>query len=166
VVVIVAWLVVGLVLVYVELHTVGFFAIFGAAGAFAAAIVSAFSPEAYAVQGIVGGVVTVAGVAALRPFVSRSFAVRRGSGAGARGVHGGLVGQEAFTLDEVGRAHLVGHARLAGERWLAVSEDGAVIPPDTVVVVTAVEGTTLTVRVGHEQRRPQATDPAQDGRST
>ena len=163
---IVAWLVIGLVLVYVELHTVGFFAIFGAAGAFAAAIVAAFSPEAYALQGIVGSAVTVGGVAALRPFVSRSFAVRRGVGAGARGVHGGLVGQEAFTLDDVGRAHLVGHARLAGERWLAVSEDGSIIPPETMVVVTAVEGTTLTVRVGHEQERPRAIDPAQDGRST
>jgi membrane protein implicated in regulation of membrane protease activity len=55
------------------------------------------------------------------------------------------VGQEALTLDEVGDIARVGHVRLVGERWLAVSGSGNRIPPDTPVVVTAVQGTTLTV---------------------
>jgi membrane protein implicated in regulation of membrane protease activity len=55
------------------------------------------------------------------------------------------VGQEAVTLDEVGDSEEIGHVRLVGERWLAVSGSGAPIPPDTPVLVTAVQGTTLTV---------------------
>jgi membrane-bound ClpP family serine protease len=39
----------------------------------------------------------------------------------------------------------VGHVRLAGERWRAVSGADVPIPPGTTVLVTAVRGTTLTV---------------------
>jgi membrane-bound ClpP family serine protease len=60
-------------------------------------------------------------------------------------VHGGLVGQEVLTLDLVGGSDRVGHVRLAGERWRAISGDDAPIPPGTRVLVTAVQGTTLTV---------------------
>jgi membrane-bound ClpP family serine protease len=55
------------------------------------------------------------------------------------------VGQEVRTLDVVGDVNQVGHVRLAGERWRAVSGAEVPIPPDTVVLVTAVEGTTLIV---------------------
>jgi membrane protein implicated in regulation of membrane protease activity len=44
----------------------------------------------------------------------------------------------------VGDAHEVGHVRLNGERWLAISGAGG-IPANTKVVVTAVQGTTLVV---------------------
>ena len=60
------------------------------------------------------------------------------------GVHGGLVGQEAVALDEVGDTHHVGHVRLAGERWLAIT-GGPNISAGTSVFVTAVRGTTLEV---------------------
>jgi membrane protein implicated in regulation of membrane protease activity len=59
-------------------------------------------------------------------------------------VHGGLVGQEAVTLDEVGDVHQIGHVRLAGERWLAVTS-GPTIEAGRSVFVTAVRGTTLDV---------------------
>ena len=45
-----------------------------------------------------------------------------------RGVHGTLVGEEVLTLDAVGDAHHLGHVRLAGERWLAVSGSGTADP--------------------------------------
>ncbi|HEV3227549.1 MAG TPA: NfeD family protein, partial [Acidimicrobiales bacterium] len=60
------------------------------------------------------------------------------------GVHGGLVGQEAVTLDEVGDQHHLGHIRLAGERWLATTS-GPNIDAGRSVFVTAVRGTTLEV---------------------
>lgn len=88
--------------------------------------------------------VTVAGVVAVRPFVSQAFAAHRG-GHVVRGVHGGIVGHEAVTLDDVGDAHRGGHVRLTGERWLAISGSGQLIRPDTTVIVTAVRGTTLVV---------------------
>jgi membrane protein implicated in regulation of membrane protease activity len=88
--------------------------------------------------------VALAGVVAVRPFVSKAFAHNHGADV-ARGVHGGLAGQEAVTLDEVGDTHAVGHVRLAGERWLAVSGGESTIAAGTTVLVTAVRGTTLVV---------------------
>jgi membrane protein implicated in regulation of membrane protease activity len=142
--VVVVWVVLGVLLVAVELHHLAFFALFAAIGAFAAALVALVAPGAIAVQSAVGLAVTVAGLAAVRPFVSRAFAAKH-RGHVVRGVHGGIVGHEAVTLDDVGDAHRGGHVRLTGERWLAVSGSGRRIRPDTTVIVTAVHGTTLVV---------------------
>lgn len=141
----VAWLVLGMVLLWIELHHLGFFAIFGAFGSFAAAVVSLIAPTAYLGQGVLFAAVTVGGVAALRPVASRVYENRHRGSHASIGVHGGIVGQEAVTLDQVGSEHGVGHARLAGERWLAVSGDGRVIEPGRTVTVTAIHGTTLVV---------------------
>jgi membrane protein implicated in regulation of membrane protease activity len=141
-----AWLVFGIVLLLVELHHLAFYALFVAVGAFAAAAVAVVAPGAPLAQGAVAVGVSVFGVVAIRPYAERAYQSHRRTGHVALGVHGGLIGAEAVTLDEVGEAEDVGHVRLAGERWLAVSGAGADrIPSGTRVVVTAVHGTTLTV---------------------
>jgi membrane protein implicated in regulation of membrane protease activity len=142
--VLVAWLVIGVLLFLFETRHLAFYALFGAVGSFAAAAVAAVAPGVYPAQIGVAAGVTVLGVVLVRPYVSRAFA-HRNEGHVARGVHGGLVGQEALTLDEVGDEGALGHVRLVGERWLAVSGSGESIPPRTTVLVTAVRGTTLTV---------------------
>jgi membrane protein implicated in regulation of membrane protease activity len=139
-----AWVLLGLALLLMELHHWAFYALFGALGALAAAGVALSAPDAVALQTAVAVGVSAIGVVAVRPLVSR-VVHRHGTGHVARGVHGGLVGQEVLTLDEVGDAHRVGHVRLAGERWLAISASGTPIAPDTPALVTAVEGTTLVV---------------------
>ena len=139
------WFVAGLALLAVELHTVAFYSIFLAAGSFAAAVVAIFLPDNVIVQAVVGAVVAIVGLFALRPFVSRAF-LQRGGGVVSRGVHGGLVGQEALTLDEVGDEHHPGHVNLASERWLAVTDSTQPLGADIAVTVTAVRGTTLLVR--------------------
>ena len=141
---IVAWLVLGIALLLFELHHMAFYVLFGSAGAFAAAAVALVAPDAIALQTGAAVGVTVVGVVAVRPYLSKAFHHRRDNLHVARGVHGGLVGQEAITLDEVGQAHHVGHVRLAGERWLAVS-GGGTIAAGTPVLVMAVQGTTLLV---------------------
>lgn len=140
----VVWLVLGVVLLLVELRHLAFYALFGAVGSLAAAGVALAFPGAVPIQLVVAIVVAAAGVVAVRPAVSRAFP-RHIGGHVARGVHGGLVGQEALTLDAVGPTHRRGHVRLTGERWLAVSGGAETIPADTPVLVTAVEGTTLVV---------------------
>ena len=150
----IAWLVVGVVLLYFELHHLAFYALFGALGAFAAAAVAGLTGLGLLVQGAVAAGVVVVGVGAVRPQMSTVIHRHRG-GLVARGVHGGLIGQDAVTLDEVGTLNQLGHARLAGERWLAVSGTGEPIPAKTAVTVTAVEGTTLTVWPTHELFGPQ-----------
>jgi len=140
---VIAWVALGVGLLLFEMHHMAFYALFGAIGALAAAIVAVFLPDAILLQGFVAVVLTILGVVAARPYVSRAFH-RHGGGHVTRGVHGGLVGQEAIALDEVGDDHSVGHVRLAGERWLAVS-GGPNIPAGTPVLVTALRGTTLIV---------------------
>jgi membrane protein implicated in regulation of membrane protease activity len=140
----IVWLLVGVGLLLVELRHLAFYALFASVGCFGGAVVALAAPSAIGLQGGVAIALAVAGVIAVRPAMSRAFHQRRG-GHVARGVHGGLIGQEALTLDEVGSLHERGHVRLSGERWLAVSGDGDAIAPGTPVVVTAVEGTTLTV---------------------
>jgi len=141
---VVAWFVAGVALVLFELHHLAFYALFGALGAFAAGVLALVAPHAVGLQAAVAVGVAVVGVGAVRPFVSRAFEHRH-EWSGARGVHGGLIGEEAVTLDTVGGAHPAGHVRLAGERWLAVSGGEVSIPAMTKVVVTAVKGTTLVV---------------------
>ena len=140
----IVWLVVGVVLFLVELRHLAFYVLFGAIGCFAAAIVAAVAPSAVPLQVALAVVVAGAGVVTVRPYISRAFAHRR-DGHVALGVHVGLVGQQAVTLDEVGDVARVGHVRLIGERWLATSGSGASIPSGTKVLVTAVQGTTLVV---------------------
>jgi membrane protein implicated in regulation of membrane protease activity len=140
---VVAWVALGVGLLLFEMHHMAFYALFGAIGALAAAVVAAFLPDAILLQGLVAVVLTVVGVVVARPHMGRVFHRHRG-GQVTRGVHGGLVGQEAVTLDEVGDEHSIGHVRLAGERWLAIS-GGTNIPAGTPVLVTALRGTTLIV---------------------
>ena len=139
-----AWIAVGVVLIAVELHHLAFYALFAAVGCFAGAAVASVFPDAVAVQVATAVVVAGLGILLVRGRISAAFAhhyeVQR-----ARGVHGGLVGQEVLTLDLVGGLDRVGHVRLAGERWRAISGDDAPIPPGTRVLVTAVQGTTLVV---------------------
>ncbi|MCU1463983.1 MAG: hypothetical protein JWO37_4058 [Acidimicrobiales bacterium] len=142
---VVAWFVLAIVLLLFEMHHLAFYALFGAIGSLGAAIVALVAPTAIGAQAAVAVAVSVAGVALARPLVSRAYERRRHVPHVARGVHGGLVGQEALTLDDVGDAHALGHVRLVGERWLAVSGSGGTIPAGTTVLVTQVQGTTLVV---------------------
>jgi inner membrane protein len=138
-----AWLAVGILLLFFELHHLAFYALFGAIGAFAAALVAGIAPDAVALQAAVAIIVAVVGVIALRPYVSKRFHRHQG-GKVARGVHGGLVGEEGFTVDTVGDVQTAGHVRLAGEKWLAVTDSGT-IPAGQKVLVLDVRGTTLVV---------------------
>ena len=140
----IAWIVAGVVLIAIELHHFAFYALFAAIGCLAAALVAVAAPDALVLQVLAAVVVTAVGIALVRPKVSEAFVNRRGGDA-LPGVHGGLVGQEVVTLDRVGGPDHAGHVRLAGERWLAVSGAGTVIPAGTTVLVTAVDGTTLVV---------------------
>lgn len=137
------WLVVCVALVLFELHHMAFYALFVAVGAFAAGAIALVAPESYGLQALVAAGVSVGGVVLVRPYVSTAFHRHRG-GHVAIGVHGGLVGQQAITLDQVGDAHQIGHVKLAGERWLAMT-DGPKIEAGRSVVVTALRGTTLEV---------------------
>jgi membrane protein implicated in regulation of membrane protease activity len=140
----IAWLVAGLALLAIEAHTTAFYALFLAAGAFAGAIVSAVGlPEWLAA--IAFAAVATAGTGLMRPALKASWDRHQGPRLALPGSSDGLVGQRALTIDVVGDEHHPGHARLAGESWLAVTEEPGGVSADTSVMVVDVRGTTLVV---------------------
>jgi membrane protein implicated in regulation of membrane protease activity len=139
----IAWIAIGVLLLAVELHHLALYTLFVAVGCLAAACVAFVAPDQLAIQVFTAVLVSVAGVVLIRPRVS-GLLERTGGHHGA-GVHGGFVGHEVMTIDDVGGADRVGHVELAGERWLAVSGGDVVLPKGTRVLITGVEGTTLIV---------------------
>jgi len=139
----IAWIVVGVLLIAVELHHLALYVLFAAVGCLAAAVVAVVSPDAIAAQVVVAVVVSLLGVLLVRPRMS-GLMLRRGGHRGA-GVHGGFIGNEVTTLDTVGDADNIGHVELAGERWRAVSGSDHPLPAGTKVLITGVQGTTLIV---------------------
>lgn len=145
----VLWIVVAALLLAVEVFTTAFFAVFIAAGLLAGAIVDLLGGDLW-LQLVVIIVVSVIGVLVARPPLVRLMQRNRPTIV-LKGVQG-IVGQSAMTVDIVGDEHHPGHALLGGERWLAITEEPAPLPPDQEVTVAAVRGTTLVVRPA--QTRP------------
>jgi inner membrane protein len=144
------WLVTGVVLLGVEAMTLVFFALFIALGMFAAAIASGMGAQDWAQVVCFVGVAGV-GILVARPPLMHSLRGRR-EVLSMPGVQG-LIGQQAITVDVVGDSHHPGHAMLAGERWLAVTDAVEPLEPDIRVTVAAVNGTTLLVRPLQKQSR-------------
>jgi len=142
-----AWLVGGLALLGLELHSHAFFAFFLAIGTFGAAVAVALVSGRWWPSVVVFAGLSTAGLALVRPVFVRAVEHRQGPPLVLPGASGSgtLVGQPALTLDAVGDEHHPGHAQLAGERWLAVTEAPGGLGPDTAVKVVAVRGTTLVV---------------------
>ena len=138
------WLVIGVVLLGAELHHLALYLLFGALGAFAAAVVAFAAPGALVAQAAAAVTATGVGLVLVRPHLS-AVIHRRDGRSPAKGVHGGFVGHHATALDEIGDASQPGHVRLAGERWLAATDWPHPIGVGVEVVITGVFGTTLHV---------------------
>ena len=150
------WFVAALALLVLELASTTFYSIFLAIGAFAAGVLAFALPDtAVWIQAVVAIVVAMLGVVIVRPLVSRRLR-RTGEPPLTPGVHGGFVGQRALPLDEIGDELHPGHVRLAGEIWMAYSEDHQPIPAGAAVVITAVRGTTLMVRPASGSVTPES----------
>lgn len=140
------WLVAAVALLVAEVVTTAFFAIFLALGAAVAGVMAAITGSV-PFEVAVFAVVSVGGVVAARPPLLR-MVQHRGEMPLLPGV-GQLVGQTAIVADAIGDEHHPGHALLAGERWLAVTDMPEPLVVNQQVVVVAVRGTTLLVRPTH-----------------
>lgn len=63
------------------------------------------------------------------------------------------VGETAVVIEEINPALGTGRARLNGVDWMAVSETGSIIPTETVVMTTRVEGAKLFVRDANDYEK-------------
>jgi membrane protein implicated in regulation of membrane protease activity len=140
----VVWLLAGLVLVGLEIHTQAFYSLFLALGVFVATIVALFPTDVW-VQAVVAAGVALLGTMLVRPTLVRLSAKHLGPKLAMPGASDNLVGQPALTLEPVGDENHPGHARLFNEKWLAVTANPGGVPAHTQVTVVEVRGTTLVV---------------------
>ena len=136
----ICWLAVFVLLIVIELATMGLTTIWFAGGAVAGFIASMLGANVV-IQAVVFFVVSIVLLIFTRP-----FAVRYINSNKTKTNIDGLIGQEALVLEEINNIRETGCARLEGKEWTARSVDDSVIPADTVVIVEQIEGVKLIVK--------------------
>ena len=136
----ICWLAVFVLLIVIELATMGLTTIWFAGGAVAGFIASMLGANVV-IQAVVFFVVSIVLLIFTRP-----FAVRYINSNKPKTNIDGLIGQEALVLEEINNIRETGCARLEGKEWTARSVDDTVIPADTVVIVERIEGVKLIVK--------------------
>ena len=136
----ICWLAVFVLLIVIELATMGLTTIWFVGGAVAGFIASMLGANVV-IQAVVFFVVSIVLLIFTRP-----FAVRYINSNKTKTNIDGLIGQEALVLEEINNIRETGCARLEGKEWTARSVDDTVIPADTVVIVERIEGVKLIVK--------------------
>ena len=136
----ICWLAVFVLLIVIELATMGLTTIWFAGGAVAGFIASMLGANVV-IQAVVFCVVS-----SVLLIFTRPFAVRYINSNKTKTNIDGLIGQEALVLEEINNIRETGCARLEGKEWTARSVDDTVIPADTVVIVERIEGVKLIVK--------------------
>lgn len=136
----ICWLVVFILLILIELATMGLTTIWFAGGAVAGFVASMLGAN------VVIQAVAFFAVSILLLFFTRPFAVRYINSNKTKTNVDGLIGQEALVLEEINNIRETGCARLEGKEWTARSMNDTVIPKDTVVTVERIEGVKLIVK--------------------
>lgn len=136
----ICWLAAFVLLIVIELATMGLTTIWFAGGAVAGFIASMLGANVV-IQAVVFFVVSIVLLIFTRP-----FAVRYINSNKTKTNIDGLIGQEALVLEEINNIRETGCARLEGKEWSARSVDDTVIPADTVVIVERIEGVKLIVK--------------------
>ena len=136
----ICWLVVFILLILIELATMGLTTIWFAGGA-----VAGFVAYMLCANVVIQAAAFFA-VSILLLFFTRPFAVRYINSNKTTTNVDGLIGQEALVLEEINNIRETGCARLEGKEWTARSMNDTVIPKDTVVTVERIEGVKLIVK--------------------
>lgn len=139
------WLVLFIVLLVIEIFTMGLTTIWFAGGALVACILAYIGLE-LSVQIIVFLVVSVALLVLTRPLAMKFFNQER-----QRTNAEGLIGQKAVVLEQIDTIHGTGCCEVNGLEWSAKTEDMEdVIEPGTVVVIEGIQGVKLIVKKEEE----------------
>jgi membrane protein implicated in regulation of membrane protease activity len=143
----VVWLTVLVVLVIIELLTMGLTTIWFAGGALVAAIASLFQTP------LVLQVILFLIVSAILLFFTRPLAVKYFNKDRVRTNAESLVGRQAIVISEIDNLQGIGQVNVGGMEWSAkTSVDGVRLPVGTVATVLAISGVKLVV----EERTKEA----------
>ena len=134
------WLIVLVVLVVIELLTMGLTTIWFAGGALAATIAALFHAPV-AVQVILFLVVSGVLIFSTRPLAVKYFNKDR-----VRTNAESLVGRQAIVISEIDNLQGIGQVNVGGMEWSARTRvDGVKLPVGTVTTVLAINGVKLVV---------------------
>jgi membrane protein implicated in regulation of membrane protease activity len=138
------WVVVALAFGVGEMVTLAFFAAFLSLAAVGAAVAAAAGGDLL-VQGVVFTALAVGGVVLARPPLLRWMHYRyRATPATLSGAQE-MIGRTGLVTDPIKGAHQAGHVKIMGERWPAVTADGAPIREGAEVRVVEIRNATLVV---------------------
>lgn len=142
----VVWLVILVVLVIIELVTMGLTTIWFAGGALVAAI-AALLRVPFSVQTILFLLVS-----AVLLFFTRPLAVKYFNKDRIRTNAESLVGRQAIVISEIDNLQGTGQVNVGGMEWSArTKEDGVQLPVGTVTTVLAINGVKLVVEERKEK---------------
>ena len=137
---VVFWTVLVILLIAVEVLTMGLTTIWFAAGALAAAIAAACRAPLF-IQIALFLIVSVAALVFTRPLAMRYF-----NGERTRTNVSSLVGQKGIVTGEIDNLKGIGQVTLNGMQWTArAAQKDLVIPEGSVVTVRSIEGVKLIV---------------------
>lgn len=136
----ICWIVLLVVLIVIELMTMGLTTIWFAGGALVAAIVSAIGAPLWL------SIVLFAVVSAVLLFFTRPVAMKHFNNRLTKTNVESIIGAHAIVIEEINNLKGQGRVKVDGKEWSARAKDEtAVIPKDAVVAVSEVSGVKLIV---------------------
>lgn len=135
------WLLIAFAFAIIEMFTTGFMVIWLGVAALVAMIVSLIFPEAFAVQVIVFGILSIVLV-----LFTKKFADKVTSNAVPTNVYS-VIGKKANVIVEINGEKSTGQVKVDGDVWSAKTEEfNAIIPVGTVVEIVRVDGVKVVVK--------------------
>lgn len=144
------WLIVFVVLLLIEIFTMGLTTIWFAGGALAAYIVGMVG------VGTVGQISVFIVVSLVLLVFTRPWALKYFNQNRERTNAESLIGQQGVVLEEVDTLKAVGKVEVNGQEWSAKTGDpGGKIAKDTIVQVDAIQGVKLIVRQKEDKKNDE-----------
>lgn len=142
----IVWLVLFVILLLIEIFTMGLTTIWFAGGAIVAFFASILG------FGIVVQIVVFLVVSLLLLVLTRPVAVKYFNRERQKTNAESLIGQKALVLEDIDTLAAKGRVEIRGQEWSAKTDDpSGKIAKNTVVVVEGIQGVKLIVRAGEEK---------------
>ena len=133
------WLMIFVVLLVIEIVTLGLTTVWFALGAIVA-FLAAYVGVSVLVQIIVFLIVSVVLLIVTRPIVMKHFNQKR-----ERTNAESLIGQKAIVIETIDSIHGAGRVEVNGMEWAAKTDESELIEKDTIVSIKGIQGVKLIV---------------------
>lgn len=135
------WLLIACTFAILEMFTAGFMVIWFSVAALVALIVSLIFPEAFAVQVVIWGILSV-----ILILFTKKFADKVNANAVPTNVYS-VIGKKANVVVEINGEKSTGQVKVDGDVWSAKTEEfNAIIPVGSVVEILKVDGVKVVVK--------------------